>query len=149
MPAIFEYRLVVPPSAIDALGHANNTVYFQWMEATATAHSTEQGWSTEQYLERGIAWVARSHSIEYRRPAFAGDRIVVRTWVCDMHKVSSSRRYRILRELDQPEDGAEFELLARAETRWVLIDLQSRRPIRVPEDVASCFDLVDQPPSDF
>ncbi len=156
MPAIFEYRLRVTPDAIDALGHANNTVYLQWMEAAAIAHSTAQGWSTQQYLDRGVAWIARSHSIEYRRPAWLDDEIVVRTWVEDMQRVSSRRQYRIERLLGRsaPHDevgtppqrsGAQRELLARAETRWVLIDLEKRRPIRIPPDIVSSFELVDSP----
>ena len=145
MPAVFEYPLLVPATAIDALGHANNTVYFQWMEAAATAHSAAQGWPPERYIERGVAWVARAHTIEYRRPAFAGDRIVISTWVGDMRKVSSSRRYRIVRESAEPGPEPRGELLARAETRWVLIDLKERRPIRVPAEIASCFEPVDRP----
>ena len=146
MPAIFEYRLVVPPEAIDALGHANNTVYLQWMEAAAVAHSSAQGWPTERYLERGVAWIARAHTIEYRRPAWEGDQIVVRTWVSDMERVSSRRQYAIERlEPTGREDGTQGssrELLARAETRWVLIDLERRRPIRIPPEIAEAFERV-------
>ena len=152
MPAIFEYRLTVPDDAIDGLGHANNTVFFQWMQAAAIAHSTEQGWSPESYHERGIAWIARSHAIQYRRPAFAGDRIVVQTWVNDMHRVSSRREYRIYRESSTPVDTNERDsmreadsrdLIARAHTKWVLIDLKSGSLKRIPADMAAAFESVD------
>ena len=152
MPAIFEYRLTVPTDAIDGLGHANNTVFFQWMQAAAIAHSTEQGWSPESYHDRGIAWIARSHSIQYRRPAFAGDPIVVQTWVNDMHRVSSRREYRIHRELSPHRDTSERdsapvtdsrELIARAHTKWVLINLKSGSLRRIPADMVAAFELVD------
>jgi len=39
-----------------------------------------QGWTTAQHLESGSGWVVRAHQIEYLQPAFAGDRITVRTW---------------------------------------------------------------------
>ncbi len=146
MPAIFEYRLIVPPEAIDALGHANNTVYLQWMEAAAVAHSSAQGWPTERYLERGVAWIARAHTIEYRRPAWEGDQIVVRTWVSDMERVSSRRQYAIERlepaDREAEAKGSSRELLARAETRWVLVDLQRRRPLRIPPEIAEAFERV-------
>ncbi len=140
MPAVFEYDLTVPASAIDALGHANNTVYLQWMEAAATAHSTAQGWTTARYLDQGVAWVARSHHIEYRRPARQDDALVVRTWVATMEKVASLRMYRIERRLDDA-GLSQFELLARAETRWVLIDLATGRPLRIPPVIADSFEL--------
>lgn len=152
MPAIFKYRLTVPEDAIDGLGHANNTVFFQWMQAAAIAHSTEQGWTPESYHERGMAWIARSHAIQYRRPAFAGDRIIVQTWVNDMHRVSSRREYRIYREPSTAVDTDEHDsmrgadsrdLIARAHTKWVLIDLKSGSLRRIPTDMVAAFELVD------
>ena len=42
MPAVFEYRHRVAAEEIDALGHANNVAYLQWMQAAALAHSAAQ-----------------------------------------------------------------------------------------------------------
>lgn len=143
MAGIFSFELVVPPDAIDALGHANNAVYLQWLEAAATAHSTAQGWSTSRYLDSGLAWVARSHHIEYRRPAREGDRLIVRTWVQSMERVSSIRAYRVERAAEAAGTPGARELLARAETRWVLIRLDTGRPVRIPPSIAECFEIVD------
>ena len=139
MPAVFEYRHTVRQDEIDPLGHANNVVYLEWMQAAAVAHSTRQGWPGESYRQLGRGWVVRSHHIEYRQPAVAGDEIVVRTWVATMKKVSSLRRFRILRARDR-------ETLAVAETNWAFIDYATNRPIRIPPEVAQAFEIVTKEP---
>lgn len=89
----------------------------------------------KRYLETGTTWVARSHFIEYLRPAFAGDRITVHTWVSGMSERSSPRRYLFSREGDR-------RFLARAETQWVYVDLASGRPRRIPGELGTAFDIL-------
>lgn len=137
MPAIFEFAHTVHEGEIDGLGHVNNVAYVAWMQSAALAHSAEQGWPPEAYARLGAGFVVRSHRIDYRRPAFLGERIVVRTWVASMKKVSSVRRYHILRAGDETR-------LATAETDWAFIDYASGAPVRIPQEVACAFALVDQ-----
>jgi acyl-CoA thioester hydrolase len=137
MPAVYEYHHTVAADEIDAQGHANNVAYVEWMQAAAISHSAAHGWPGERYRKSGCGWVVRSHWIEYRQPALPGQRIVVRTWVATMTKVSSARRYEIVRADDQ-------EILAVAETKWAFIDYATGRPTRIPEEVISSFPLVDR-----
>src|SRR6185295_10960920 len=98
MPSIYQYSHVVSDDEIDtAIGHVNNLEYLKWMQSAAIAHSAAQGWPAEAYQKLGAGWVVRSHQIEYLRPAFPADEIVVRTWVADFKKVTSLRRYEIVR----------------------------------------------------
>ena len=87
-----------------------------------------------RYQEAGFSWVVRSHFIEYRVPAFEGDQITVHTWVADMQKVSSRRRFEIRRT-----DGI---LLARAETHWAFVRNSDQKLLRIPEEVATAFIIV-------
>ena len=135
MPVIFRHHHQVLESEIDELEHANNAAYVNWMQAAAIAHSSAQGWPTPRYRQACYAWVARSHRIEYLQPAFRRDDLVVRTWVADMQRASSLRKYEIVREADAA-------LLARAETRWVFVDLNTRKPIRIPLEVRKDFVVV-------
>ena len=79
-------------------------------------------------------WVVRRHTIEYRRPAFAGDRIDVRTWVTDCRMVSSRRKYEFIRATDSPPT-----LLARGETDWVLLDLATLHPKAIPQEMQDLY----------
>jgi acyl-CoA thioester hydrolase len=85
----------------------------------------------------GATWVVRSHNIEYLRPAFAGDRIEVRTWVVDIRRVRSLRRYRFTRLSDS-------KLLVKGETDWVFVDAKTGAPRLVPEEIIRIFTLLPE-----
>ena len=135
MPAIFEYLHAVTPEEIDELGHVNNIRYLNWMQRAAVSHSDVQGWTTADYYRIGMGWVVRSHQIEYLQPALPGDSIVVRTWVADLKKVTSLRRFEIRRPADDT-------LLAQASTNWAFINFQTRTLCRIPPEVSSAFEVV-------
>ena len=118
MNELFEHSHCVRPEEIDALGRASNVAFLEWMLAAAVGHSAALGWPAEAYLARGAGWVVRSHAIDYQRPAFEGDRIVVQTWVATLDGASSIRRYKIVR-------GETGEVLATAETRWAFVDFRT------------------------
>jgi acyl-CoA thioester hydrolase len=134
MTEIFEYPHTVGDDEIDEQGHANNVAFMAWLQAAAIAHSAALGWTAQRYRELGKGWVVRSHTIEYLRPALAGEKIVVETHVADMKKVTSLRVYRVIRSADR-------QLLAKAETNWAFIDYTTGRPTRIPAEIAHAFPL--------
>ena len=134
MPQVYIYEIIVDASAIDGNGHANNVEFVRWMQDAAVAHSDSAG-CTQATKDAGATWVARSHHIEYLKPAFAGDRLHVRTWVHDFRRAFSLRKYEFVR----PTDDA---VLARGETDWVYVDLQAGRPRSIPPGIAALFDEV-------
>lgn len=136
MPKIFQYQLIIPADANDLNGHVNNVRYVQWMQDVATLHSDAQGCTFESCQKLGAAWVVRAHQIEYLRPTFAGEEIQMQTWVCNFKRTRSLRRYRFIRV----SDGA---LLARAETDWVFVNTTTGRPMSIPEEVSSCYEMVE------
>jgi acyl-CoA thioester hydrolase len=133
---IFRASLEVPQEAIDENGHVNNVVYVQWMQDVAVQHSLSCG-GTAAMEKAGGTWVIRSHTIFYLRPAFAGDVLEIITWVANIRRVRSLRKYEFARK----SDG---ELLARGETDWVFLDAGSGRPVPVPDEVADCFPVVER-----
>jgi acyl-CoA thioester hydrolase len=135
VPAVYEHLITVRPGEIDEQGHVSNVQYVAWMQDAAVAHSSAQGWTPQRYVDLRATWVVRSHFIEYLQPAFAGERVLVRTWVADFRKVTSLRKYRIIR----PADGV---VLATAETNWAFISRETGAPRRIPPEMAQSFQLV-------
>lgn len=137
MPAVYEHSHTVRADEVDLFGHVNNLAYLRWLQDAAVAHSAAQGWPMARYRDEDRGWVVRSHFIEYKQAAFANQEIVVRTWIADMRRMTSLRRYQIVR----PADSA---LLARAETNWAFVRMSDLRLMRIPEDVSSCFEIVQE-----
>jgi acyl-CoA thioester hydrolase len=128
-------RFTIPESVMDGQGHVNNLAYVAWMQDVAIEHSAAAGWPMERYRTLGAGWVVRSHFVEYLRPAVAGQRMAVYTWVPEFSQRSTPRRYLFVREDDTV-------LLARAETRWVFVDLASGRRRRLPDELLGSFTAV-------
>jgi acyl-CoA thioester hydrolase len=125
------YVLDVGASAIDANGHANNVEFVRWMQEAAVSHADAVG-CTAATLASGATWVVRSHHVEYSKAALQGDRIDVRTWVENVRRAFSLRKYEFVR----PSDGA---VLARGETDWVFIDSKTGRPRSIPDEIQQTF----------
>lgn len=123
-------NFTIPKSAIDENGHVNNVAYVQWMQDIAVEHYSAIGGVEAQGPDS--TWVVREHRIEYLLPAFENEQIEIRTWVENLRRVSSLRKYEFARK----SDGG---ILVRGETDWVFIDSKSGRPRAVPKEVAEIF----------
>lgn len=131
---VYSYEFVIPKSAVDQNGHVNNVMYVQWMQDAAVRHYEAMG-GTGPTQAIGATWVVRSHMVEYLKPAFEGERVKVLTWVANLRRVRSLRRYHFVRAVDEG-------LLVRGETDWVFVDANSGSPRAIPAEVARMFRLV-------
>jgi acyl-CoA thioester hydrolase len=125
----FTCSISVPKSSIDENGHVNNLEYIRWMLAAAHAHAESVG-STALTDADGGVWFVRSHHIDYLLPAVEGDQIELRTWVEDVRRASSKRRYELSRA---------GQVLAKGETEWAYVDRASGRPKSIPRALAELF----------
>jgi len=122
-PYIYSFK--VTKDAIDFNGHVNNVTYLSWMIEAATAHSDSVGSGYEKCLEFGGTWVAKSHNIEYKKPSFENDELQMKTWIEDIGKILSTRRY----ELTRPSDEA---VICEGKTEWVFVDSKKMKPMKIP-----------------
>lgn len=132
--AMYRQAITVPPEAIDANGHLNNVTYVQWMQDIAIAHANHIS-CTAETAKVNATWIARSHTIEYLRPAFEGEQIVVLTWIESIRKVQSLRKYRFYRQSDQT-------LLVTGETNWVFISRLTGKPQAIPSAVVDVCQII-------
>jgi acyl-CoA thioester hydrolase len=128
----FFYTFTVTKDDIDFNSHVNNVVYLSWMIEAATKHGTSVGSGYEKCLEFGGTWVAKSHKIEYKKPSFENDELQMKTWIEDIGKILSTRRY----ELTRLSDDA---LICEGETEWVFVDSKKMRPMKIPAEVIEGF----------
>lgn len=128
----FKYSITVNNDHIDALKHVNNEIYIRWLMESAGAHSSACGLTLEKYLASGACFVVRRHEVDYLAPAYLGEKLIVETWIKNMHAKKSTRAYRIIREHDNT-------IVVTAETLWVYVDLKTARPTEIPQGVIDAF----------
>lgn len=129
---VFTLRRRVEWRDIDTAQHVNNATYLNYIEDAGIQVSKFYGWPVARSIAANFAVIARSHHIEYRQPAVMDDELDIATWVSAASRTTAHRYYTIKR-------AADGELLVQARTLWVWIDLQTRRPIRIPPEFIEAF----------
>lgn len=118
-------------------GCAGHVSFLNWFQEAAFANSFALGFDLERYAAMGVSWVMRESDLEItERPTF-NEAIHITTWIADFQRVTSQRQYEA-----QREDGT---VLARCNTQWVMIDLATQRPTRIPKVMQDSI----QPARDF
>ncbi len=133
MTRVFTWQFEVRSYELDASGHVHHAVYSNYLEEGATRASTDAGYSYHWYMDRHRAWVIRKMIIRYLTPLRHGDQVILRTWVSDFSRIYSHREYD-LRLL--PDNRP----VVRARAKWVYIDLDDMRPMRIPAEMEANFD---------
>jgi acyl-CoA thioester hydrolase len=128
---IYSKTFTIPANAIDENGHVNNVAYVQWMQDIAVEHYESIGGTNPMQL-MGATWVVREHRIEYLLPAFSGEEIEIKTWVENVRRVRSLRKYEFVRIADG-------KVLVRGETDWVFVDVKTGAPRAIPGEVSRVF----------
>ena len=128
--SIFEHSFTVDEKPENYLRHVNNLRYLEWFIDTAIAHADSLGWGMKTTKKIGLAWVAKSHQIEYISPAYQGDRLLIRTWIEKVTPTRITRHYECKRN---------ERLISKATTVWVLVDYESGRPRALPEYIKEKF----------
>lgn len=95
-------------------------------------HSEPVGIHTRDLVANGTAWVLNKMAFDFRRRPAMGEDIRVVTW----HK--GSRGFRAYRDF---EVLAGDELLASAAALWSFVDLEKKRPRRIPPEWPQAYTI--------
>ena len=134
----FHRQIQVSDEHIDIMGHTNNVVYVSWLEDVAWGHSKALGLGWEKYQQLNRAMVARRHEVDYLAATFAGDDLIMGTWIVENDaKLSITRRYQLVRV----GDGA---TVLRGCTKWVCVAIDCGKPKRLPPEFVDGYVVTQQ-----
>lgn len=119
--------------------HANNIVILGWIDRIAELHGAHAGAARETVARDGRMWFVARHEIDYLGESFVGDELVIATWIEKLGRTSLTRTTVIAKRSEGANGvaavGARSTILVRASSRWAFVDLATRRPAAIPEDV--------------
>jgi acyl-CoA thioesterase FadM len=118
----------------DPLGRLQVPILCRLLQEAATAHAAELGVAVDALVDSGVAWVLNRLDLHVQRWPRSDDEIVIETWPSAMNRLLTERRFRIVDSSGQ-ETG-------RASTLWLVLDLERRRPVRLPWVVEAVPDQV-------
>jgi acyl-CoA thioester hydrolase len=127
---IFTQRFPVDAADIDELGHVNNIVYLRYAQEIATAHWRSRA---SDEMVSNFVWVVLRHEADYRAALTLGDDVEVRTFVDKAPHGATWVRF-----VDIYKAGSEKPAV-QIKSNWVMLDINTRRPKRVPLDLVARF----------
>jgi len=107
-------------------GRAGAAAVCRLFEAAAAAHAAALGVGIEALRREGKAWMLVRFGLRANRWPEPGEPLEVRTW--PSRRTAGARAWREFLLLD-----AGGRTLAEAASVWLIVDLERRRPVRLPE----------------
>ena len=126
----FEKNITVYKDDLDQLNHVNNVRYVQWVQDIAEAHWIKNAPKT---ILDNYFWVMLSHNIQYKGEALLGDELNIKTYVSKSEGLTSIRHVEITNNTNN-------KLIVTSETKWCFMNTATKKPARIPAEVAKLFD---------
>lgn len=106
----------------------------QYLEDVAIAHSEAVGLGVEQLLAQKTGWVLNHWLLKMQQYPRQGEKISIETWASDFERFYGRRKFRL--------SDSQGRYLGEADSLWVFLNLEKRRPIRIPDHFVSAYGLV-------
>lgn len=123
---IFEQKYRVGIEDVDKDNMITSKAILKMFEDMACFHAATLGQGPTEVYKNGYAWILSNWQIKVLERSFYCDTITVRTWPKKFDKVTSLRDYEIVNE--------EGKILAIGTSRWFIMDVNTRRPLRITEE---------------
>ena len=138
LPQPFTAMHRVVDEEIDEYAHVNNTVYLQWLDGIAWAHSARLGMPLERCLALRRGMAIRHTRVDYLEAAVLADHLLIATWIIASDgKLRCSRRFEILR-------AADGKRVLDAEIDFFCLNLDTGRPCRFPAEFTEYYAVLPE-----
>ncbi|MDR0589107.1 MAG: acyl-CoA thioesterase, partial [Spirochaetaceae bacterium] len=121
---ISECSLMVRTYECDSYGHVNNAVYLNYLEFARYEFLKDINFDYPAMIKAGYGVYIARVEIDYKKPALAGDVVIIRSWPIKKGAVSGV----IAQEITRGED-----LLVTARVTWAFVDSQGM-PVKLPAE---------------
>lgn len=125
----YEKLITVIKDDLDDLNHVNNVRYLQWVQDISKEHWQKS--ATPEMLQN-MVWVVMNHNISYKNAAFLNDEIVIKTHIAESRGAKSIRIVEMF-------NAKNNKILLHSKTEWCLLNAQTLKPIRIPQEVEVIF----------
>ena len=133
--SVFETEITVRPDDIDMNNHVHYSRYLDYLlMARYDQMKKDYKVSMEEFVNRGYAWVASEVNIQYKRPIFLQDSVMVRTQVKHFRGAQVVVGFWIVK-------GKKEKIAAQGEVGYTMISTKSGRPTRIPADLLEKYQV--------
>lgn len=131
----FDTEISVRPHEVDINGHVHQSVYFDYvLFARWDQMKRCYKMPMEEFFKRGYSWTTKSAHIEFKKPLFLGEMIIIRTWIEKIGQKSVKVCFQILKK--KTEDVA-----TEGNFLYVLINAKTGKAALIPEDMKEKYSV--------
>ncbi len=123
-------------SEVDSQGKITLAAILDYFQDCSIFHSEELNMGISYLTKKKVAWVLSSWQVEIQRYPELGERVSVRTWPYGFRGFLGYRNFTM-----ESEEG---ELMAYANSVWVLLDLKRGRPAKLLPEMLEAYRLSPQ-----
>ena len=132
-----EHEFYVGLSDINPSNELTNTCLLRYLEDTAGIHSEIAGYGITDMKHTRKSWILLSWKIEVKKRPLVNDTLHVKTWSKAIDKFYAYRDFEVKNQYN--------EIVCIASSKWVFIDIDKGKLVKVPEEVADKY----KPEPDF
>ena len=122
---LFEQDFPIRYHELDANGLLRPVALLNFLQDTGGMHAAQLGVSVRDLRQRGLTWVLSRIHLQVDRYLHAGDTVRVRTWPSQREGLFTCREFELSDSCGR--------LFSRATTSWAVLNLTTRRPVRLQE----------------
>ncbi len=123
MSSVFTASYRVRSSETDYLRRLKPVNLLHYLQDAASSHAALLGISVADLLQKRFTWMLSRYQIRAYRYPLDGEEIHIRTWRSAVDGYHALRDFEIIDSHDR--------LLAVASSSWLIVSLESRRPVRI------------------
>ncbi|MFH0755739.1 MAG: acyl-ACP thioesterase domain-containing protein [Bacteroidota bacterium] len=127
MASSFQKEFMVSSYELNPRGEARLTTMANYFQEIAYHHANELGFGYEDMKNRKTMWLLSRMKIRMKKYPVWDDRITIETWPSGVDKLFAVRDFRVMNKQGE-EIGA-------ASTGWLIVDLNTHRPIKPKEEL--------------
>lgn len=128
---IFEekYRITIEDTGKE--NKVTNKGYLGILEDVACYHAASLGQGPIEVTSNGFAWILLNWHLKVIRRCSFGEKITIRTWPRLFDKLVSYRDFEVVDE--------KGKLVALGSSKWFVMNLETRRPLRLTEEYTGVY----------
>lgn len=131
---MFKTTLKVRTYECDSYGHVNNATFLNYCEVARVELLEKMGYDLDGLKKAGFLLVIVKIEMEYKKPAYANDKLEISVDWIERGKTSAVFEQEIY-------NRHQNDLVARAKVIWVATDLKGK-PIVIPEVLIDSYQTV-------
>lgn len=108
---------------LDPQNRVRTAVILSWLQEVAAAHALQLGVAVKDLRSLGLTWVLSRLTLQLEREVRGTQQTIIRTWPATRDGLFSIRDFELADAAGNP--------VGQATTSWAVLDLASRRPVRL------------------